>query len=390
MRLRLLLLALWVCAVPARGQQQAVVVGAVLPLSGQLADIAADYRKALLLWQEEANAAGGLLGRHVELRLLDDQSDSAADGGLYGRLIEEYHATLLLGPLGSAASLGAAAAAERARRVLVNATGASGAVTKAEYRYVFQVPAPLASYGLGPLELARELGVRHVLVLGRDDPVSREMAKATREAALKQGFAVGEPEAYGRDNEDFAPQILRARKAGAEAWIAFGLARDAAGMVKSFRRAKYAPRLFVAQGAADPEFIKLVGQDAEYAIGISAYERAAATPGNARFVQAFGKRWSAEPNGLAADGYAAGKVLEAAVGSAGSFDQEKLRVALAALETGTPLGPYKVDRDGAQVGTRPLLVQIDRGRREIILPEALATARPRLPYPAWSERKPIR
>jgi branched-chain amino acid transport system substrate-binding protein len=388
MRWRWLLLAVLLGAAPARAQQ-AVVVGAALPLSGQLADIAADYRKALLLWQEEVNAAGGLLGRRVEFRLLDDQSDSAAAGGLYGRLIGEYKATLLLGPLGSAASLGAAAAAERARRVLVNATGASAAVTKAGYRYVFQVPAPLGSYGLEALELARGLGVRRVRVLGRDDPGSREMAKATHEAAAKQGFAAGELEVYGRDTEDFAPQIARARKAGAEAWIAFGLARDAAGLVKSLRRAKYAPRLFVAQGAADPEFIKLVGQDAEYAIGISAYERAAATPGNARFVQAFTQRWSAEPASLAAKGYAACKVLETAVRGAGSFDQEKLRAALAALETATPLGPYRVDRDGAQVAARPLLVQIDRGRREIIRPEALATARPRLPYPAWGERKPI-
>jgi branched-chain amino acid transport system substrate-binding protein len=127
--------------------------------------------------------------------------------------------------------------------------------------------------------------------------------------------------------------VARARTSGAEGWLAFGLPKDAAEMVKSLRKLGFAPRLFIAQGAADPEFIRLVGQDAEYAVGVSAYERRAATRGNAQFVLAFAKKWSAEPGHLAAEGYAAAKVLEEAVRRADSFDQEKLREALAALET---------------------------------------------------------
>jgi len=177
--------------------------------------------------------------------------------------------------------------------------------------------------------------------------------------------------------------------AGAEAWIAFGLPQDAAEMVKNFRRLGFAPRLFVAQGAADPEFIRRVGQDAEFAVGISAYERRAATHGNAQFVVGYAKKWSAEPGHLAAEGYAAAKVLEAAVRRAGSVETDRLREALAALEIETPLGGYKVERTGAQIAARPLLVQIVRGRREIVWPEALATAKLQ-PYTAWEARKPLR
>ena len=119
-----LFLALLLAVAPAFAQQP-IVVGAAMPLSGILADIAADFRKALLLWQEEVNAGGGLLGRRVELMLLDDLSASGAAGKLYEELILVHKAELLIGPLGSAASLGAAAVAERNRRVLINATGAA-------------------------------------------------------------------------------------------------------------------------------------------------------------------------------------------------------------------------------------------------------------------------
>ncbi|MSQ49538.1 MAG: hypothetical protein EXR30_04015 [Betaproteobacteria bacterium] len=390
MRKRVLGFVVSLCLSTLAWAQQAnplpILVGAALPQSGILADIAADFGKALLLWQEEVNAGGGLLGRRVELQLLDDGSAAGAAATLYAQLILEHKVDLLIGPLGSAASLGAAAVAERNRRIMINATGVARSVHRTGLRYVFQTAAPLSSYGAGALELARSLGVKRVMLLAREDANAREMAARARDDGVASGLVVADLEIYKNGSTDFTPQVARARDTGAEGWIAFGLPQDAAEMVKNFRKLGFAPRLFVAQGAAHPEFIKLVGQDAEFAVGISAYERGAATHGNARFVQAYSKKWSVEPGPFAAEGYAAAKVLEEAVRRTGSLETEKLREVLAALETATPLGGYKVERSGAQVAARPLLVQIIKGRREIVWPEVLATAKLQ-PYPAWQARK---
>jgi ABC-type branched-subunit amino acid transport system substrate-binding protein len=56
--------------------QQPILVGAVVSQSGPQAPLAAGYAQGLQLWLAEVNAAGGLLGRPVELRLLDDGSDA--------------------------------------------------------------------------------------------------------------------------------------------------------------------------------------------------------------------------------------------------------------------------------------------------------------------------
>jgi branched-chain amino acid transport system substrate-binding protein len=387
--MRTALLALLLFALPALAQQPApVIVGAALPQTGILADLAADYRKALLLWHEQVNAAGGLNGRRVELLLLDDRSESADAGKYYEQLVREK-ADLLIGPFGSAATLGAAGVAERNRRVLVNATGSARAVQKANFRYVFQSAVPLSAYGTGALETMRALGLKNLVLVARDDPTSREMASRTREQAAALGFTVGEVDVHSSGADDHTPQLLRARAAGAEAWIAFGLPQDAVETVKTFRKHRYAPRLFVAQGAASADFIKRTGQDAEFTVGISGYDPRARTPGNAEFVRDFAARWSAEPSLSAAEGYAAAKVLEAAVRRAGSFDQEKIRDAFSTLETTTPLGAYKVDRSGAQLAAQPLLLQVQRGRREIVWPEPLANAKVQ-PYPAWDARKTLK
>lgn len=389
-----LLARLWIAVLlaltPGIARAQApVVIGAVVSQSGILADLAADLRKALLLWQEDANAAGGLLGRRVELRLLDDRSESGSVRALYEQLIRDDHADLLVGPLGSAATLGAAAAAEGERRVLLNTSGAARAAQRAGFRYVFQVPAPFREYGTAALELARRMDYRRVLIVARNDPVAREMAYGALAASPALGLQAT-LELYAPRTEDFAPILGKARASGAQAWITFGLATDAAQMVKDFRRLAYAPAMFVAQGAADTQFVKQLGQDAEQAMGLSPWERTLRTRGNSRFVEGYLRKWSAEPTALAAQGYAAGKVLEEAVRRAGSLEQEALRAALAALRTETPLGGYEVDHHGGQRAARPLLVQIQKGRREIVWPESFATAKWQLPYPRWEERGILR
>ncbi|HUJ86018.1 MAG TPA: ABC transporter substrate-binding protein [Burkholderiales bacterium] len=390
--LRALLLALVLAPAYASAQTatRPVVVGAAVAQTGQLADLAAGYREALLLWQDEVNAAGGLLGRRVELRLIDDRSEAITAERLYERLMGEHRADLLIGPFGSAASRGAAAAADRAHRVLINASGATQSVLRAGHRYVFQVAAPYAVYGTGVLAVVRQAGYRRLFILARDDPASREMATHAAAGAARQGMSpgAGGVHVYAPALSDFEPLVAMARAAGADAWIAFGEANDAAEMVKTFKRLSYAPRLLFAQGAADPRFIAAVGQDAEQVIGLSAYEPFFATPGNAEFVKAFEARWSSPPGLAAAEGYAAAKVLELAVRRAGSLDQERLRETLAALTTETVLGEYKLDSaSGEQLGVRPALLQILKGRREVVWPDELATAMWQLPYPGWRQRQ---
>lgn len=381
------LLALWLAAAQAWASDAAVVVGAALPETGLLADLARDMKRALVLWQETRNATGGLLGRRVELVILDDRSEAGAAGRLYAQLMENERADLLIGPFGSAASVGAAAAAERARRVLVNATGVTRNVHHAGTRFVFQVPAPLAEYGVGALAVAQAMGHRRLHVVARNDPGSREAAARLAGEAAKLGLEA-RVQTVSPGARDYAGPIAAARAYDAQSWIAFGQAEDAAAMVQAFKAIGYAPWLFLAQGAAEPRFLQFVGQDAEFTLGISAYEPQFRTRGNAEFVQAWRKRYSGEPGAVAANAYSAALVLEEAVRKAGSLEQERLRAALAALDTETPVGRYGVGAGGVQVAAKPAVVQILGGRREVVWPLWLATAKWRLPYPRWDERQP--
>ena len=358
-----------------------LVVGAVISQSGAHAELAAEYAKGIELWRDEVNAAGGLLGRRVELRVLDDGSQAVRTGPLYARLIREENAELLIGPYGSAATLIAAAEAERAQRVMVNGAGQAAAIHGRGPKYVFQSTPPYGAYGSGVLQIAADAGYRKLFIVARDDAASQEMAEAMQTAAARE-FAVGDVETYRPGTFDFAAQVAKARAMQAEAWIAFGDVRDAAEMVKTFKRLDYAPALFFARAASHPRFIALLGQDAEFSLGAVDFDPRVGEPSRA-FTRAYMAKWIVPPGFGAAEGYAAGQALAAAVRSAGSLDQEKLRTALATIEVQTPLGMYKASpQNGAQIGAKPVVVQIRKGRP---VPE-----NPLLPYPQWNERALIR
>ena len=369
----------------AAGEEAPIVVGAVVSQTGAHAAPAEGYRKGLLAWEAEINAAGGLLGRPVSLRLLDDGSSAARAGAQYEKLIAAG-TDLLIGPYGSAATLLAAAAAERAQRVLVNGAGPAGAVHKSEPKFVFQSAPPYAAYGDGVLTIAKDAGMKSLFLLARDDPPSREMAEAARAQARGQGFGSVRLVFYSGGTADFAPQVAAARAMQADAWIAFGETRDAADMVRTFKRLDYAPPLFFASAASDPKFLELVGQDAELTLTSLEYHPRLGTLGNRAFANAYAARWKVQPGLAAAQGYAAATVLESAVRHAGSLDQQAVRAALAKLEIPTVLGPSRGNaKNGSQAGIRPPVAQIVRGTPEVVWPAELASAAP-LPYPAWRER----
>jgi len=380
------LLALWCVAAGALAQQPPIVVGAAVPETGQLADLGMQVRRGLELWRDGINANGGLLGRPVVLHLVDDRSEASASLHLYQLLIDADHADLLVGPLGSAATMAAAATTERAERLLLNISGVTSGVQRDGRNTVFHVPAPLSAYDEGPLAMVEAAGYRRLQVLARSDPRSREAGDFLLRDATRRGL---EPALRytSPGATDYSAEIAAARARNAEAWIAYGIAEDAAEMVKSFKRIGYAPWLFLAQGVADPQFVRDVGQDAEFALGLSVYEPTLKTAANEAFLEAWRARWPEDvPGALAAQAYAGGLVLEAAVRAAGTLDTKALRSAFLSVHPETPIGRYAVDADGVQTGIRPLVVQILRGRREIVWPPALATAQWRHPYPRWDER----
>ena len=137
-----------------------------------------------------------------------------------------------------------------------------------------------------------------------------------------------------------------------------------------------------------PNFAEQLGATAEYVLGYSQWEPVADVlkhPGMNEFIAEYEKRFGEKPNYHAGGTYGALQVTEAAVKKADSFDNDKLRDALASIEVATVFGRYKVDAKGMN-DHEGLTFQILKGKRRVVYPERWAETKPTLPMPEWNKR----
>jgi branched-chain amino acid transport system substrate-binding protein len=362
-------------------------IGVALSQTGNLADSAAPYFKGLDLWREQANTRGGLAGRPIEFVVYDDRSDPATAARLYERLITSDKVDFVISSLGSATAATGSAVAEKHKVVMINGGGAAEAIQQRGFQYVFQTAARISSYADGVLPLIEKYHVKTLALVSRDYAAARDISKAIKETINGHDVKVVMDEYFPAGTADFSSEIAKGQQLQPDLWIGLLYPSEAIETVRQFHSMNYMPRLFIANGVSQDDFIAAAGKDAEYALGMSLYEPSLPSEGNKDFVKTYHEKYNSDPGYYAAFGFVAGTVLEAAVKKAGSIDTEKVREVLTTLKLGTVMGKHEVDpKTYMQIGVRGLVVQVQNGKREVVWPEEFKTAEPKLPIAAWEKR----
>jgi branched-chain amino acid transport system substrate-binding protein len=367
--------------------QDTVKIGVALSQTGNLADSAAPYFKGLDLWREQANARGGLGGKPIEFVVYDDRSDPATAARLYERLITSDKVNFVVSSLGSATAATGSAVAEKHKMLMINGGGAAEAIQQRGFKYVFQTAARISAYADGVLPLIKKYNVKTMALVSRDYAAARDISKALKASIEGTDVKLVIDEYFPAGTADFSSQIAKGQQLQPDLWVGLLYPGEAIETVRQFHSVNYMPKFFVANGVSQDEFMTAAGKDAEYSLGMSLYEPGLPSAGNKEFVKTHKEKYGSEPGYYAAYGFVAGTVLEAAVKQAGSIDIEKVREVLTTLKFETVMGKHEVDpKSYMQIGVRGLLVQVQNFKREVIWPDELRTAEPKLPIPAWDKR----
>jgi branched-chain amino acid transport system substrate-binding protein len=152
---------------------------------------------------------------------------------------------------------------------------------------------------------------------------------------------------------------------------------EAVNMRLSLKNIEWQPKAYYASvGHVLRKFLDVLKADADYVFSSSQWEHRAAFPGSKDFYKAFIETYKVEPSYHAATAYAGGQILETALKRSGNLDRNRLRDILSAMDTMTIIGRYGVDRTGMQIKHFNLIIQWQKGKKEIVWPEELRTAQP--------------
>ena len=366
-----------------------IAIGAAISTTGSNGRTGLYQQEAYLLWEEQKNASGGLLGRPVRMVLYDDQSDPATGARLYERLLTEDQVDLILGPYSSSVTQAVAQVTERAGQPMLAAGASASDIWERGYQYVFGVYSVAEDYFKSIIvDIAPEQGYKTAAIIYEDTLFPTSTANGAAAHCQTAGIEVVVNEKYPAKATDVSSVLTRVREANPDMLIGGSYLPDAVLITRQSKELGVNANLFAfSVGAAQPDFVESLGADADYVLGPSMWEPQIETPGNAEFVAAYKAKFNRDPDYHSAAGYSACQVLEAAVTQVGAIELDPIRDALRTLEMPTVLpGKYQVDENGKMIGHIPLTVQWQGGQKVIVTPQDFAEGGLQLPTPPWDQR----
>lgn len=356
-----------------------VRIGVSLGPDGKYQGPSRMQRRAYELWRDEVNTRGGLLGRPVILVFGDDGGDAAQAIGIYREFTGHAPVDLVFGPYSSALTAAVAPVVEEAGYPMLAAGASADKIWQQGYKNVFGMWTPASRYSQGMLRLALMEGLHSVAILHADDEFSEAIAAGTRKWAPYLDLVVVGDYRFAKGTPDLTAYIRQARDNGAELVVVAGHRNEALAARKALADVGWSPRAFFATvGPALPSWRADMGELADGAFATSIWEphKSVTYPGSQGFATAFRERYETDPSYHAATAYAAGRILEAAVAQAQSLERDKIRAALFDLDQDSVIGRYAVDHTGMQVKRLEMIVQWQNGRKEIVWPDDIRSAKP--------------
>ena len=243
--------------------QAPIKIGAFLSVTGGAAFLGDPEQKTLELYVEKVNAAGGVLGRKLQLVSYDSAGDAEKARTFAKRLIEQDKVDLVVGGSTTGETMAVVPLAEAAQIPFISLAGAVVIVEPVK-KWVFKTPHTdrMACEKIFIDMQARKFS--KIALISGPGGFDKSMRGQCLGVAKKYGIDVVADETYGGGDTDMTAQLTKIKNtAGVQAVLNAGFGQGPAIVTKNYRQIGVPMPLYQSHGVASKEFIKLAGAAAE-------------------------------------------------------------------------------------------------------------------------------
>jgi branched-chain amino acid transport system substrate-binding protein len=374
-----------------------IELGASVQLTGQFANTGRYYGDAYQIAVEKVNAAGGVkvgnTREKLNLKILDNQSDVSLSVRQYVQLVTQDKVNFLLGPFASDFALADSAISEKYNVPMIQGGGASDQIFSRGYKYIFGTLPPASDYFQSTVDLMGQLkpAPATLALLFADDAFDVSVADGTRKAAGKTKLKIVVDQRYSSKASDFNSILSLIKSQNVDAILVAGHETEILNFIRQAKTLNVNPKLYsFTVGVPSADFRAALGQDANYAFGMSSWVPSAAFKdeyfGNAeQFANEYKKRFGYEPDYHAASAVADVQAFVKAIESANSIDPVKVRDAIAKVDFDSLYGRIRFNSTG-QINLPQTVLQVQKGKLVPIYGPKGMLEQPLYPMPEWSKR----
>ncbi|MFT6671784.1 MAG: branched-chain amino acid transport system substrate-binding protein [Afipia broomeae] len=363
------LLATTAITVPALANDP-IKIGVVTPLSGTYTPIGQQVRWGLELATKEVNAAGGVMGRQIQLIFEDEEANPSVAVQKAEKLFEVQKVDFLTGTVNSGSTLAVGQIAERAGKLIATTVSFADSITTDKCSpNVFRVNARAGQQATALAAwVAKQKPKAKVFFLGPDYEMGRSTV-ATFKKTIEGLGATAAGEVFAPlDSKDYTQYFGQLRQAKPEVLYTSVAGNDTVRLLTQMQDFGLLGNLLVvgASGTVTSQNIAAIGTAANgFGTGVG-YSTQIDSLENKKFVDAFRTANKADPDLYGADSYGLIYFYKAAVEKAKSTETDKVREAMKDLSWDTPQGK-KTMRGGDHQAIQPMyVVRVDGGQFKIV------------------------
>ena len=339
-----------------------IKLGVAGPHSGDLASYGIPTVKAAELVVKKVNAAGGVLGKQVELLVEDDVCKPEVATNTATKLISQK-VDVVLGHICSGATKAALGIYNDSKIIAMSPSATNPGLTQSgDYPNFYRTIASDDAQAKLEVDFALDvLKLKKIAVLHDKGDYGKGLAEFAKgfleadsrgEVVLYEGITPGAV--------DYSAVVQKIKRSGAEAVIFGGYHPEASKIVSQMRKKRMKTIFISDDGVKDDTFIKVAKEYAEgvYATGPKDVSK---NPMAIAANEAHKKAYGADPGAFFLNAYAAALALLNAVEQAGSTDYDAVAKALKSKDVATPLGNIHFDERGDATGVGFSMYQVQNG-----------------------------
>jgi branched-chain amino acid transport system substrate-binding protein len=378
------------CAIPGTcsAAEKPIVIGGSLPLTGEFAETGVWIERGMKFWANEINAKGGLLGRPVEFKIYDDESNVGKAVTFAEKAITVDKVDLLFGGYPGTAARAVMPVAEKHKCVYVSMGGHMKSFEQG-YTYSFGAPPLMGEWWYEGFfqwleTLPADQRPKKAASFTMNNPIGASLTDSIVRWTKKLGIELAIDERYNLPLPDATPLIMKAKQSDCDILFANGFFADGVMMVRAAKSLDYNPKAILQGiGSVIPAWVQQLGKDGDYVFSGTSLHNKLIFPGNDKLNAYIKNEFKLDGYPLYFGfGYAWMQALGQAVEGAKSLDQSKIRDWLKANKVETIAGPMKFNEKGLPDPIN-YCTQIIDGSVQLIWPKAIRTAEPVYPKPPW-------